>query len=97
VYAQEPRANTSSAAEGISIPSSYTAYLAPISASKLYNDPSGALRETKAAETPYVVMLHAINTLSADGGDDRPTCGSKIQDCWDFEHPRSGIVLDPQG
>ncbi|KAF8604211.1 PRMT5-domain-containing protein [Ceratobasidium sp. AG-I] len=83
--------------DGISIPSSYTAYLAPISASKLYNDPSGALREVKAAETPYVVMLHAINTLSGDGGDDYPTCGSKIQDCWDFEHPRGGIVLDPQG
>ncbi|KAF8674146.1 class I-like SAM-binding methyltransferase superfamily [Rhizoctonia solani] len=82
--------------EGISIPASYTAYLAPISASRLYNDPSGLLRETKGAETPYVVMLHAINTLSGDEEDKHPRCGPKIQDCWTFEHPRK-IVLDPQG
>ncbi|QRW18045.1 protein arginine N-methyltransferase 5 [Rhizoctonia solani] len=81
--------------EGISIPASYTAYLAPISASRLYNDPSGLLRETKGAETPYVVMLHAINTLSGDEEDKHPRCGPKIQDCWTFEHPRK-IVLDPQ-
>ncbi|KAG9073552.1 methyltransferase protein, partial [Ceratobasidium sp. UAMH 11750] len=84
--------------EGISIPASYTAYLAPLSASMLYNDPSGALRETKGSETPYVVMLHAVNTLSEDGGDDHPRCGARIQDCWDFEHPRTNnVVLDPQG
>ncbi|KAG8681291.1 methyltransferase protein [Ceratobasidium sp. 394] len=64
----------------------------------LYNDPSGALRETKGSETPYVVMLHAVNTLSEDGGDDHPRCGARIQDCWDFEHPRTNnVVLDPQG
>ncbi|KAG8763650.1 methyltransferase protein [Ceratobasidium sp. 423] len=82
-------------AEGISIPASYTAYLAPISASRLYNYPSGILRDTKGAETPYVVMLHAINTLSGDSEDRHPRCGPKIQDCWTFEHPRK-IVLDPQ-
>ncbi|CAE6507758.1 unnamed protein product [Rhizoctonia solani] len=82
--------------EGISIPASYTAYLAPISASRLYNDPSGILRDTKGVETPYVVMLHAINTLSGDSEDKHPRCGPKIQDCWTFEHPRK-IVLDPQG
>ncbi|QRV75151.1 protein arginine N-methyltransferase 5 [Ceratobasidium sp. AG-Ba] len=84
--------------EGISIPASYTAYLAPLSASKLYSDPSGTLREIKGAETPYVVMLHAVNILSEDGGNDHPKCGAKIQDCWDFEHPRThNVVLDPQG
>ncbi|CEL55507.1 protein arginine N-methyltransferase 5 [Rhizoctonia solani AG-1 IB] len=82
--------------EGISIPASYTAYLAPISASRLYNDPSGTLRDTKGVETPYVVMLHAINTLSGDEEGKHPRCGPKIQDCWTFEHPRK-IVLDPQG
>ncbi|CAE7123581.1 unnamed protein product [Rhizoctonia solani] len=82
--------------EGISIPASYTAYLAPISASKLYNDPSGILRDTKGVETPYVVMLHAINVLSGGDEDKHPRCGPKIQDCWTFEHPRK-IVLDPQG
>ncbi|KDN44206.1 hypothetical protein RSAG8_05679, partial [Rhizoctonia solani AG-8 WAC10335] len=82
--------------EGISIPASYTAYLAPISASKLYNDPSGILRDNKGAETPYVVMLHAINMLSGGDEDKHPRCGPTIQDCWTFEHPRK-IVLDPQG
>ncbi|CAE6461671.1 unnamed protein product [Rhizoctonia solani] len=82
--------------EGISIPASYTAYLAPISASRLYNDPTGILRETKGVETPYVVMLHAINMLSGGDEDKHPRCGPKIQDCWTFEHPRK-IVLDPQG
>ncbi|CAE6354001.1 unnamed protein product [Rhizoctonia solani] len=67
--------------EGISIPASYTAYLAPISASKLYNDPTGILRDIKGVETPYVVMLHAINVLSGSDED---------------KHPRK-IVLDPQG
>jgi protein arginine N-methyltransferase 5 len=83
-------------AEGISIPASYTAYLAPLSASKLYNDPSATLREIKGAETPYVVMFHAVNTLSGDG-DEYTRCGARIQDCWDFEHPRKQVVLDPQG
>ncbi|KAG8688974.1 methyltransferase protein [Ceratobasidium sp. 395] len=84
--------------EGISIPASYTAYLAPLSASKLYSDPSATLRETKGAETPYVVMLHAVNILSEDGGDDHSRCGAKIQDCWEFDHPRThNVVLDPQG
>ncbi|CAE6494092.1 unnamed protein product [Rhizoctonia solani] len=82
--------------EGISIPASYTAYLAPISASKLYNDPTGILRDIKGVETPYVVMLHAINVLSGSDEDKHPRCGPKIQDCWTFEHPRK-IVLDPQG
>lgn len=50
---------------GISIPASYSAHLTPISAPKLHADIS-AQRSTNpaASETPYVVMLHAIDYLS---------------------------------
>ncbi|KAL8931867.1 MAG: hypothetical protein Q9211_006677, partial [Gyalolechia sp. 1 TL-2023] len=49
---------------GISIPASYTSYLTPIAAPKLHADilartPSDA----RAPNTPYVVMLHAIDYL----------------------------------
>jgi type II protein arginine methyltransferase len=50
---------------GISIPSSYSAHLTPIAAPKLYADISGQRISNPAApETPYVVMLHAIDYLS---------------------------------
>ncbi|KAL8958642.1 MAG: hypothetical protein Q9183_005794 [Haloplaca sp. 2 TL-2023] len=53
-------------AHGISIPSSYTNYLSPISAPKLHSDIQ--LRtlngDTTAVGTPYVVMLHAIDFLA---------------------------------
>ncbi|KIV87234.1 hypothetical protein PV11_02792 [Exophiala sideris] len=51
---------------GISIPASYTAHITPIAAPKLHADifhgMSGA--NENAAETPYVVMLNAIDFLS---------------------------------
>lgn len=50
---------------GISIPSSYTAHITPIAAPKLHADiTTQALSNPNAAETPYVVMLHAIDYLS---------------------------------
>ncbi|KAI9832296.1 MAG: hypothetical protein M1819_004474 [Sarea resinae] len=50
---------------GISIPASYTAHLTPISAPKLHADISARIPVDAAApETPYVVMLHAIDFLS---------------------------------
>ena len=50
---------------GISIPSSYTAYLTPIAAPKLHADISARLSsDPEAHNTPYVVMLHAIDYLS---------------------------------
>lgn len=48
-------------------------------------------------ETPYVVMLHAINILSDNGGGISGTCGPQIQECWDFEHPRKDAALTEQG
>ncbi|KAH9986239.1 PRMT5 arginine-N-methyltransferase-domain-containing protein [Russula vinacea] len=82
---------------GISIPSSYTAYLAPLSSSKLYNEVRAG-KDDKASETPYVVMFQAVNVLSGQGADDGGgRCGSQIQECWEFEHPRRDVVLDERG
>lgn len=52
---------------GISIPESYTAHLTPISAPKLHADVVGQSATNPAApETPYVVMLHAVDFLSTN-------------------------------
>ncbi|TEB34666.1 shk1 kinase-binding protein 1 [Coprinellus micaceus] len=48
---------------GISIPSSYTAHLAPLSSSKLYNEARSS-KNDKSLETPYVVMFQNVNVLS---------------------------------
>ncbi len=83
-------------ADGISIPASYTAYLAPLSSSKLYNETRES-KQAKAVETPYVVMFQAVNILSGDGGGIRGVCGPRVQECWEFEHPRRDAVLNEQG
>ena len=50
---------------GISIPSSYTAFLTPVAAPKLHADISSrATYDATAPETPAVVWLHAIDFLS---------------------------------
>ncbi|PKY03641.1 protein methyltransferase RmtC [Aspergillus campestris IBT 28561] len=52
---------------GISIPASYTAHLTPISAPKLHSDiMNQTISNPAAPETPYVVMLHAIDYLSTN-------------------------------
>ncbi|KAI9376367.1 PRMT5 arginine-N-methyltransferase-domain-containing protein [Aspergillus egyptiacus] len=64
---------------GISIPASYTAHLTPISAPKLHADVTNqAVSNPAAPETPYVVMLHAIDYLSTEqsqhvAGNSHPT------------------------
>ena len=84
-------------ANGISIPASYTAYLAPLSSSKLYNEVRAG-KDDKASETPYVVMFQAVNILSGgQGADHAGRCGPQIQECWEFEHPRRDVVLDERG
>lgn len=82
--------------DGISIPSSYTAYLAPLSSSKLYNAARES-RELKGVETPYVVMFQNVNLLSGDGGGVGGRCGPKIQECWEFVHPRRDVAVDDRG
>ncbi|EJU04786.1 shk1 kinase-binding protein 1 [Dacryopinax primogenitus] len=85
--------------DGISIPSFYTAHVAPLSSSKLYNEVLHQTvgDETKNAETPYVVMFQATNVLSGEGGGVRGICGTKVQECWSFEHPRRDLFVDARG
>ena len=56
---------------GISIPSSYTAFISPIVAPKLYADINNgmALTTPNSAEIPYVVMLNAIDHASTSPSD----------------------------
>ncbi|KAG6861031.1 hypothetical protein C0995_004734 [Termitomyces sp. Mi166 len=78
--------------KGISIPSSYTAHLAPLSSSKLFNE-ARATKDLKSLETPYVVMFQAVNILSGDGGGLSGKCGPQVQECWEFVHPRTDPIL----
>jgi len=74
---------------GISIPSSYTAHLTPILAPRLHADISHrAITDDTATETPYVVMLHAIDYL-ATPVPDHP----RIQEAWEFVHPLPATTL----
>ena len=90
--------------DGISIPASYAAYLAPIQSAKLHYEAGGAKNaqdkdREKGLETPYVVMLQSISILSGDGDptDEDGLYGSRIQQCWTFQHPRKEAVLDERG
>jgi protein arginine N-methyltransferase 5 len=74
---------------GISIPSSYTAHLTPILAPRLHSDISHrSVNDPIASETPYVVMLHAID-YSAMSVPDYP----RFQQAWEFVHPIPAITL----
>ncbi|KAI9290872.1 PRMT5-domain-containing protein [Neoconidiobolus thromboides FSU 785] len=59
---------------GISIPYSYTSYLAPVTNTKLYNDTT-KFNDPKKFEVPYVVLFQKIRHLT------------KPIKVWTFEHP----------
>ncbi|GAA5836114.1 hypothetical protein JCM9279_002199 [Rhodotorula babjevae] len=87
--------------DGISIPASYTSFLAPIATSRLHTEvtnpqvaSSSTVVDSKPAEQPYVVMFSAFDTLSAAGGRNGV---DKVQECWTFDHPRPDVVVDEQG
>ncbi|KAI9495723.1 PRMT5 arginine-N-methyltransferase-domain-containing protein [Zychaea mexicana] len=69
--------------DGISIPASYTAYVTPLSSSKLYNEVA-AYKDLVHFETPYVVMFQQVCELAPS----KPV--------WTFEHPNKAIDDDPQ-
>lgn len=74
---------------GISIPSSYTAHLTPVLAPRLHADISHrAITDPTATETPYVVMLHAIDYLATSVPDN-----PQIQEAWEFAHPLPASTL----
>ena len=68
--------------DGVSIPCSYTSFLAPLSSSKLYNEVRGCRERDKDPEchfeTPYVVRLHNFHQLA----EPKP--------CFTFKHPTKG-------
>lgn len=84
-------------ADGISIPSAYTAFLTPLTSPKLFCDVHLTSKDEKLAETPYVVLFNAVNILSNDGKGRRGQCGGRVQSCWSFEHPSSNVRFSPQG
>jgi protein arginine N-methyltransferase 5 len=45
----------------------------------------------------YVVMFQAVNLLSGEGEELSLQCGPRIQECWEFVHPRSDVLLDSRG
>ena len=60
--------------DGISIPRSYTAFMTPIAAPKLHADIlSRTSTDKEAPNTPYVVMLHAVDHLSTITAPDSAT------------------------
>uniref|UniRef100_A0A8C7Y9Q0 Protein arginine N-methyltransferase 5 n=1 Tax=Oryzias sinensis TaxID=183150 RepID=A0A8C7Y9Q0_9TELE len=69
--------------DGVSIPCSYTSFLAPLSSSKLYNEVRGCRERDKSPEchfeTPYVVRLHNFHELA----DPKP--------CFTFTHPKKDM------
>ncbi|KAJ1977489.1 hypothetical protein H4R34_003563 [Dimargaris verticillata] len=67
--------------DGISIPSSYSSYLAPLSSTKLYNQVT-ALNGPAHFETPFVVLFDAVDSLATP------------QKVWDFVHPNPQLPTD---
>ncbi|CAF9939700.1 MAG: methyltransferase protein [Alectoria fallacina] len=75
---------------GISIPASYTAYLTPIAAPKLHADIlTRTITDKEAHNTPYVVMLHAIDYLSITS---RPNTASSTTDSSSIPIPVPNIL-----
>lgn len=76
---------------GISIPSSYSAHLTPISTPRLHADIKGMTTSNPAApETPYVVLLHAYDNLSTT-----PDMTPIVKTAWSFSHPNPHATISP--
>lgn len=74
-------------ADGISIPSGYCSFVAPLASTKIYS----RVLELGKFETPYVVMIHSAEIISAQGGPDGEM--DKVQETWSFAHPRTDLVF----
>ncbi len=68
--------------DGISIPQSYTSFLAPLASTKLHNEVKAYGDGHKDMETAYVVKIHRGKTLA------------KPEACFRFEHPNHQTVID---
>jgi type II protein arginine methyltransferase len=67
---------------GISIPTSYTSFLAPISSSKIFGDVI-QFDDLKHIETPYVVKFRQTYNIA----EPQPT--------WTFDHPHDNEMASP--
>lgn len=65
------------APHGICIPSSYTSFMQPVTAAKLWND-ARAYKDLEHMETPYVAKLHRVSLLAS------------TQPVFTFAHPTKG-------
>lgn len=65
----------------MSIPSSYTSYLAPLSSLKLHNEVRALGETTASMETPYVVKIHRGYLIS------KPVA------CFTFTHPDKEVSV----
>lgn len=75
---------------GISIPSSYTAHLSPISTPKVHADIlARSATEATAFDTPWVVRLYALDFV-CQRAPDHP----RFQQAWEFSHPIPESSLD---
>jgi type II protein arginine methyltransferase len=76
---------------GISIPSSYTAHLSPISTPRLFADVKSRRQQgdPNAFDTPWVVRLFAIDFVSQ-----RVPGHGRFQQAWEFEHPLPQATMD---
>lgn len=85
---------------GISIPESYTSYLTPIAAPRLHADILALTpRDPTAPNTPYVVMLHAVDYLSTSPSppETSPSVAGEpvILPAWSFTHGPPPKQTDP--
>ncbi|KAF2963928.1 hypothetical protein GQX73_g9649 [Xylaria multiplex] len=76
---------------GISIPSSYTAHMSPISTPRLFADVKNRREggDTNAFNTPWVVRLFALDFVAARVPDH-----GRFQLAWEFEHPLPQATMD---
>lgn len=68
--------------DGVSIPSSYTSYLAPLSSTKLHNEVKAYGESLREMETAYVVKIHRGKLVSA------------TQPVFSFAHPNRAALID---
>ncbi|PKS12192.1 hypothetical protein jhhlp_001491 [Lomentospora prolificans] len=74
------------APDGISIPSSYTAHLSPISTPRIHADLLSRVAADKTTfDTPWVVRLFQLDFAAARGVPGHP----RFQEMWEFSHPLS--------
>ncbi|KAA8896874.1 PRMT5 arginine-N-methyltransferase-domain-containing protein [Sphaerosporella brunnea] len=69
---------------GVMIPQSYSAHLTPIMSPKIYADIASRKSDPDAFETPYVVMLQALDNLAEN---------DHIEKVWGFHHPVPNNIL----